>query len=189
MECCTVSKLLNLVFADVGGNSQNSVGHVVLFNRRDNQFQLSTNAHALENGVQHTPTNGGLCPTCQRPLHEESTEHSPAFMDSEYFKLLSSHSSDLPDVGEDLPSEETIRGDKSDPVEERPAGSLPRSAFNQGYFEQCAPFKDTANNIQVLRYSVRVRKRRTRGRPQSNPCSRRHSSRRLRCETSTAHDE
>jgi hypothetical protein len=36
---------------------------------------------------------------------------------------------------------------------------------------------NTANNIQVLRYPVRIGKRCTRGRSQSNPCSRQHSSR------------
>lgn len=139
---------------------QNSVGNVVLFNRRNNQIQLSTNAHAPENGVEHAPSNGGLCPTCHRPLREERTEHSPPFMDSEYFRLLSSLSPDLPSVGEDLPSADAIPEEVPVTEEERPAGSLPRSAFNQGYFEQYVIISLLL--IQILRCSVRVRKRRTR---------------------------
>src|SRR5436190_20793976 len=81
---------------------QNSVGHVVLFNRRNNQIQLSTNAHSLENAVEQTTTNNGhgLCPTCHRPIQEGegAQKHSPAFLDSEYFKLLSSTGADLPSV-------------------------------------------------------------------------------------------
>ena len=74
---------------------QNSVGNVVLFNRQNNQIQLSTNAYSSESGVNDPSSNGGLCPTCHRPLHDEPSQHSPAFMDSEYFRLLSSISSDL----------------------------------------------------------------------------------------------
>lgn len=51
------------------------------------------------------------------------------------------------------------------------------------------PPSDIANIIQVLHYSVRVGKRRTRGRSQSNPCSRQHPSRRLRRQTSIASDK
>ena len=127
MSYCTHSPQVQLI------RRQNSVGHAVLFNRGNNQIQLSTNAHSLDNGVEHSHTNSGhaLCPTCHRPIPEgeSAQQHSPAFMDSEYFRLLSSINSDLPSVGEEDVAEE-----------KRPSGSLPRSAFNQGYFEQYVNF-------------------------------------------------
>jgi len=103
---------------------------VVLFNRRNNEIQLSTNAHRHENGEDvHSPTTGSLCPTCHRPLHEEEegTPQAPPFMDSEYFRLLSSSAGSYStEESEELPS-----------AHDQPrAGSLPTSAFNQGYFER-----------------------------------------------------
>jgi hypothetical protein len=109
---------------------QNSLGNVVLYNRRNNQFQLSTNAQPLENGVDQTTSSAGICPTCHRALDEEGTHHSPGFMDSEYFRLLSSTASD---AGNELHSTDGLQDDDT---HERRSGSLPRSAFNQGYFEQ-----------------------------------------------------
>ena len=146
---------------------QNSIGNVVLFNRRNNQIQLSTNAHSLESGVEQTTSNNGhgLCPTCHRPIQEgEGTQkHSPAFMDSEYFRLLASISSDLPSVGEEHGiSEDAIK-------KERHVGSLPRSAFNQGYFEQYVVFGVLL--IQILCCSRRVGKRGTWCCTQSNSCA------------------
>ena len=118
---------------------QNSVGNVVLFNRRNNQIQLSTNAHSLENGVSEAASASGMCPTCHRPLHEESAHsQSPAFMDSEYFRMLSSVGSDGGSDTHELPATDRVPDEPNVP-EERPRGSLPRSAFNQGYFEQYSP--------------------------------------------------
>jgi cytochrome c553 len=118
---------------------QNSVGNVVLFNRRNNQIQLSTNAHSLENGVDETASAPNMCPTCHRPLHEESAQsQSPAFMDSEYFRMLSSVGSDGGSNTHKLPATDRVPDHPNVP-EERPRGSLPRSAFNQGYFEQYSP--------------------------------------------------
>lgn len=123
-----------------GGNRQNSLGHVVLHNRQNNEFQLSTNAHKSENGVTTNDT-GGLCPTCHRPLtsgSEHPDSFTPSFLDSDYFRLLSS-------FGSDTASDEEIRpthgiGDAPPPIPqddgERRSGSLPSSAFNQGYFER-----------------------------------------------------
>ena len=146
---------------------QNSLGNVVLFNRRNNQIQLSTNAHSLENGVEQTASNNGhgLCPTCHRPIQEgEGTQqHSPAFLDSEYFRLLSSVSSDLPSVGD----EDGLSEDADE--EERPTGSLPTSAFNQGYFEQYVIFRVLL--IKVLCCPVRVGKRGTWYCTQSHSCA------------------
>ena len=157
----------SLVFPGLMMCRQNSVGNVVLFNRRHNQIQLSTNVHSLENGVEQTTSNNshGVCPTCHRPIQEGDgpQQHSPAFMDSEYFRLLSSTSSDLPSVGEgDRLSEDAA-------AEERPAGSLPRSAFNQGYFEQYDAFRVLL--IKILCCSVRVGKRGTWCCTQSNSCT------------------
>ena len=108
----------------------------MLFNRRNNQIQLSTNAHSLENAVDEASSSGGMCPTCHRPLHEdESRAHSPAFMDSEYFRMLSSIGPDSTSDDRELSAADGV-ADEQNTREERPAGSLPRSAFNQGYFEQ-----------------------------------------------------
>jgi hypothetical protein len=118
---------------------QNSVGNVVLFNRRNNQIQLSTNAHSLENGVDETASSSTMCPTCHRPLHEDSAHsQSPAFMDSEYFRMLSSVGSDAGSDTREFPPTDRVSDGPNVP-EERPRGSLPRSAFNQGYFEQYPP--------------------------------------------------
>ena len=93
------------------------------------------NAHSPENSADSPSSSGGLCPTCHRPFHDEGSGHSPAFMDSEYFRLLSSINSDLSPDNQSA-SRDVLRGDISETDDERPPGSLPRSAFNQGYFEQ-----------------------------------------------------
>lgn len=119
---------------------QNSVGTVVLFNRQNNQIQLSTNDYSPESGVNDPSSNGGICPTCHRPFHDEPSQHSPAFMDSEYFRMLSSV---ISDVASDENNESRADADAhkvpSD-ADGRPSGSLPRSAFNHGYFEQSVSF-------------------------------------------------
>jgi hypothetical protein len=115
---------------------QNSVGTVVLFNRQNNRIQLSTNAYSLENGVNHSPSTGGICPTCHRPLHDEPAPHSPAFMDSEYFRMLSSVISDVSSDDNNELRADADTDNVSTGADDRPPGSLPSSAFNQGYFEQ-----------------------------------------------------
>jgi hypothetical protein len=92
------------------------------------------NSHPLENGASHGPPSNGVCPTCHRSLADESGGPSPAFMDSEYFRLLSSNAAS---------SEDTLAPSVDDHAEETPAPkekprstSLPNSAFNQGYFER-----------------------------------------------------
>jgi len=144
MECSPVPSLFPLQFTD-HVSRQNSVGNVVLFNRRNNQIQLSTNAHSLENGVDETASSSStMCPTCHRPLHEDSAHsQSPAFMDSEYFKMLSSVGSDAGSDTQESPTTERVP-DEPDISDERPRGSLPRSAFNQGYFEQYSPLLQIA---------------------------------------------
>src|SRR5271156_2993430 len=110
---------------------QNSVGNVVLYNRRNNQFQLSRNAHSIENGVEQSNSANALCPTCHRPLQEEETRHAPAFMDSDYFRLLSATSPAANPEDNDILSEDEV------PTSEESvhSGHLPQSAFNQGYFD------------------------------------------------------
>lgn len=132
MERRLVSPLTNLSQL-LNSYRQNSSGNVVLFNRRNNQIQLSLNAHSAENGVEASSSNGGRCPTCHRLLHEDTTGHAPAFMDSEYFRLLSSLNSDSSSDDNDSHSGDALRHGSE---EEWAPGSLPRSAFNQGYFEQ-----------------------------------------------------
>lgn len=109
----------------------------MLFNRRNNQIQLSTNAYSLENRVGDAASTNSMCPTCHRPLHaeDESEAHSPAFMDSEYFRMLSSIGSDTASDRHELPATDGV-AEEPTATETRPPGSLPRSAFNQGYFEQ-----------------------------------------------------
>jgi hypothetical protein len=111
---------------------QNSVGNAVLYNRRNNQFQLSRNAHSIENGVEPSNSANALCPTCHRPLNEEEPRHAPAFMDSEYFRLLSAANPAANAEDNNILSEDEV------PPSEVPfsSGHLPQSAFNQGYFDQ-----------------------------------------------------
>jgi hypothetical protein len=92
------------------------------------------NSHPLENGASHGPSSNGLCPTCHRSLADESPGHSPAFMDYEYFRLLSSNA---PSSEETLaPSVDNHPEEFPAPKEKTRSGSLPNSAFNQGYFER-----------------------------------------------------
>ena len=112
-------------------SSQNRLGNVVLFNRRNNQIQLSTNADRIENG-EEPPSPSGRCPTCHRPLEDEVTRHAPAFMDAEYFRLLSESVSELPSA----PGSADGDRDPQTGSDRSRAGSLPASAFNQGYFER-----------------------------------------------------
>jgi hypothetical protein len=113
---------------------QNTLGNVVLFNRRNNAIQLSMNSHPLDdsNGTV-SPTNG-LCPTCHRSLANEAAGHSPAFMDSEYFRLLSSNAT----TNEEAPAPSMDNHKEEIPASKGKtrSGSLPTSAFNQGYFER-----------------------------------------------------
>lgn len=111
---------------------QNSVGNAVLYNRRNNEFQLSRNAHSIENGVEPSNSANALCPTCHRPLNEEEPRHAPAFMDSEYFRLLSAANPAANAEDNNILSEDEV------PPSEVPfsSGHLPQSAFNQGYFDQ-----------------------------------------------------
>ena len=110
----------------------------MLFNRRDNQIQLSTNAHSLENGVDEGSSTSSLCPTCHRPLREESPQShsSPAFLDSEYFRLLSSVGSDAGSDDHNLTATDRVSDEANATTDARRPRSLPRSAFNQGYFKQ-----------------------------------------------------
>ena len=148
MECCPVPPQLAplprycaaCTFNRLTGTRQNSLGNVVLHNRQNNEFQLSTNAHTPETAVS-TNGGGGLCPTCHRPItngSDHSDSFTPSFMDMEYFRLLSS-------LGSDAASDEgngAANGieDTATPVAEdesqKPSGSLPSSAFNQGYFQR-----------------------------------------------------
>lgn len=105
---------------------------MVLFNRRNNQIQLGTNAYPTET-LERRNSASSVCPTCHRPLGEGETSHSPPFMDSEYFQLLSAHTQEFP-TDDELPAEDDELPSAS--RQDERSNSLPNSTFNQGYFER-----------------------------------------------------
>lgn len=103
----------------------------MLFNRRNNQIQLSTNAQRLDSSETAAASNG-ICPTCHRPLEDEVTRHAPPFMDAEYFRLLSGSVNELHSGSSSMDGDSDLNTGTNRPS----SGSLPASAFNQGYFER-----------------------------------------------------
>ena len=77
-----------------------------------------------------------MCPTCHRPLHDEGTRHPPAFMDSDYFRLLSATNAPPGADGNNILPEDEAPAPELAPEDPISPGHLPKSAFNQGYFEQ-----------------------------------------------------
>ena len=101
-----------------------------MYNQRNHQFQLSTNARLIENGVDHQTSSNTICPACHRSLEDDEVpRHAPRLIDTEYFRLLSS--STVQDPGKTVADVDELP---------RSSVSLPKSAFNQGYFEQYQPF-------------------------------------------------